>query len=243
MKILSLGLGAVLLLAAVSGWAAASPISDTLAISGTNGAGQNCGGGPFTNVIHDVGGKETPAGVNVVCKGNYNFGLLPGGQPSDNLRYGVTATFRSKETKVEIPQADLITITIVGISYPDTGPGISDSLTVTITDTLHLYNFSQTVLINELANGKDSPNPVVLILPNATHNFPLEGGQVGDSITLNGSIQLQSFNHGVPDTGLDTTTEVITILATSDAPEPSTLVLLGTSIVGIAGLMRRRFRK
>jgi hypothetical protein len=232
----------LVVLASVGASASAITLSDTLSISGSNGGAENCTGGPLKSQTHDVNGKETPTYANVHCKGNYNIGVV-NGIPSDNLRYDFQATLRSYETKVEKPQSDVITIKIVAVSLPDSGPGTSDSLTVTITDALHLYNFTKTVLITELANGHDSPNVAILAVPGTVHPWPLEGGKLGDSISINGGAQLQSYTPAHPDLVGETTTEIITIVAGSDAPEPSSMMLFGSGLIGLGGLVRRRMTK
>lgn len=95
-------------------------------------------------------------------------------------------------------------------------------------------------------NGNDSPGVVTVDLAKLTGGFHNFTGDCCDSVSLSGVIRLQSIPG--PLTGdpglLETTTEVIRLGAYSDAmPEPSTLLLLGTGIAGLAVYARRRMSR
>ena len=75
-------------------------------------------------------------------------------------------------------------------------------------------------------------------LANGTHSYTLSGaiadasGQVGATVQLTGNSGKGFFNGTLSLSSGDTNLSV---------PEPGTLGLLGTGLVGIAGLMRRKF--
>ena len=107
-----------------------------------------------------------------------------------------------------------------------------------------LYNYTQSASIAELSNGSDSPGIVRIDLAKLTGTgFKSFSGDCCDSVNLSGVVSLQSSPG--PLTGdpglLETTTQIIRLGAYSDAtPEPATLLLLGTGLVGIAGFVRNR---
>jgi PEP-CTERM motif len=253
-KIGILGLSALLMLsvASVSASASALPsgISDRMTIAGSNGGANNCTGNSIVDILEGPGGKDTyKNGVSaVVCNGKYGFGPVEGGSQRDFLQYAVTGKMRSDsgpETGIDPGEADSIIITITAFSYPDGSP-LSDLLTVTVKDSMGLYNYAMSVPIFELSNGNDSPGVVTVNLATLTGGFHSFTGDCCDSVSLSGVIRLQSIPgplNGDPGT-LESTTQVIRIGAYSDAtPEPSTLLLLGTGLAGIAGIVRRRKSK
>lgn len=240
-------------IASVNASASGLPIglSDRMTIAGSNGGANNCSGNSIVDILEGTGGKDTyKNGVSaVVCNGKYGFGPVEAGSQRDFLQYAVTAKMRSDsgpETGIDPGEADSIIITITAFSYPDGSP-LSDLLTVTVKDSMGLYNYTQSVPIFELSNGNDSPGVVTVDLATLTGTgFKSFSGDCCDSVNLSGVIRLQSIPgplNGDPGT-LETTTEVIRIGAYSDAtPEPSTLLLLGSGLAGVAGFVHRRKEK
>jgi hypothetical protein len=83
----------------------------------------------------------------------------------------------------------------------------------------------------------------LVILANGTHNYTLTGvvaGTLGSSFHTNGVTVQLTINTG---RGLFNGTTTISSGDTSvSVPEPGTLGLLGTGLVGIAGAMHRKFK-
>jgi len=80
---------------------------------------------------------------------------------------------------------------------------------------------------------------VLVTLPNGTHNYILEGAIMDASGRVGGTAQLsvnigKGFFSGTADLSSGDTNLSV--------PEPGTLGLLGTGLVGLAGVLRRKFR-
>lgn len=231
-SVLLLLIGVVSLPAVAGAWP-----SDVLAISGSNGS-TNCG--PTYQYITEKNGYERP--IFVSCSGSYSFGNET--PASDTLQYLVRMKMTSDsghEAGGPDPgEHDVISVVATATSYPDGSP-FSDQLTVVVKDTMGLFNFSATSYMKERVNGKDNPPSVTIRLPQYVATFP--GGSDTLAFVGGSSFKLTSF----PDPGIDgqveTSTQSFTIYAGSDVPEPGTLVLLGTGLIGLAGIARKRIRR
>ena len=98
-----------------------------------------------------------------------------------------------------------------------------------------------------IGSGRGIDSQTTVTFGSYSHTFDLSSGDVTDGIVVNelvtvtgGPTQLSFVNDGANNNVGALLDDVVISSPTSVTPEPSSLLLFGTGMIGLAGMVRRR---
>jgi hypothetical protein len=120
---------------------------------------------------------------------------------------------------------------------------------IDLTSPLNLAAGTYDLSFDLIGSGRGETTSTTVSFGNYSQTFVLTSGDITSGVVVNqavtiagGPTQLTFTNNGISDPNIGAVLDNVSITTPSPTPEPSSLMLLGTGILGAAGMMRRRFK-